>query len=231
MVTRIEHAFAETSASEEKLRRFVADASHELRTPLTSLRTNAELLDRADRLTPEQLGRVSSGIRFEVDELTDLVSELVQLTNDRASTDEPEERVALHELAEHVLDVTRRRTERGITIAHDGDDVVLVRPHMTERAIANLVDNALKYSDGPVEIRVHDRRLEVRDHGPGIPAEDQPKVFDRFFRSTSSRGAPGSGLGLSIVAQIVERHGGSVFATNDPEGGAVVGFALPAPPA
>ena len=80
---------------------------------------------------------------------------------------------------------------------------VLARPAMVERAISNLVDNALKYSDGPVEIAITGRRLEVRDHGPGIPADDLPHVFDRFYRSVGARTEPGSGLGLAIVQQIV----------------------------
>jgi two-component system sensor histidine kinase MprB len=102
---------------------------------------------------------------------------------------------------------------------------------MAERAIANLVDNALKYSDGPVEIEITGRRLEVRDRGAGIPDDDLPHVFDRFYRSVAARTEPGSGLGLAIVQQIVTRHDGAVWAVNRTDGpGAVVGFELPAPP-
>jgi two-component system sensor histidine kinase MprB len=111
-----------------------------------------------------------------------------------------------------------------------GDDTVVVRPQMLERAVSNLVDNALKYSPPPfpVQVTVEGRRLEVLDSGPGIPEADQPLVFDRFYRSVTTRTAPGSGLGLAIVKQIVERHGGQVWATNRPTGGARAGFELPA---
>ena len=99
---------------------------------------------------------------------------------------------------------------------------------MAERALANLVDNAVKYSPGPITIVINGGRIEVRDDGPGIAPADQPHVFDRFYRSAEARTEPGSGLGLAIVKQIVERHDGTVWATNRAEGGAAVGFELPA---
>ncbi len=107
--------------------------------------------------------------------------------------------------------------------------MVSVRPHMIERAISNLIDNALKYSPAgsPVELTVSGGRLEVRDRGPGIADVDRPLVFDRFYRAVEARTEPGSGLGLAIVRQIVERPGGRVWAENHPGGGAVVGFELP----
>jgi two-component system sensor histidine kinase MprB len=95
-------------------------------------------------------------------------------------------------------------------------------PARLDRAIANLLDNAVKWGppEGPVEVGVHEGRLEVRDHGPGIAAEDLPRVFDRFYRAPSARGLPGSGLGLAIVRQTAEAHGGAVRAENDSGGGA-----------
>jgi signal transduction histidine kinase len=95
-------------------------------------------------------------------------------------------------------------------------------PARLDRAIANLLDNAVKWGppDGPVEVGVHGGRLQVRDHGPGIAAEDLPRVFDRFYRAPSARGLPGSGLGLAIVRQTAEAHGGAVRTENDPHGGA-----------
>ena len=111
----------------------------------------------------------------------------------------------------------------------DGDDEsILGQPAQLERAISNLVDNAIKYSPegSPVEIAVTRTDVVVRDRGPGIASEDQPHVFDRFYRSTLARTEPGSGLGLAIVEQIVQRHHGQVWATNRPDGGAEVGFSL-----
>ena len=217
------------AASRRQQQQLVTDASHELRTPLTSLRTNAELLDRADRLSADERHAVAAGIQLEVGELTNLVSELVELATDRTSDEEPEP-LHLGALAVGVAQRVERRTGRAITVTIDDDLAVLARPHMLERAIANLVDNAVKYSAdaSPVEVAVAGGRLEVRDHGPGIASEDQPHVFDRFYRAAAARTEPRSGLGLAIVAQIVERHGGTVWATTRPEGGAGVGFELPA---
>ncbi len=217
------------ATSRREQRQLVSDASHELRTPLTSLRTNAELLARADRLDADQYARVVDGIQLEVGELADLVSELVELATDRSSNDEAIETTRLGELARDVAERARRRSGRTVTITVHGDDGVRVRPLMVTRAISNLVDNSIKYSPEPgaVEIVVRGSSVDVRDHGPGIPDADLPYVFDRFYRSTATRTAPGSGLGLAIVRQAIERHGGSVRAANAAGGGAVVGFDLP----
>jgi two-component system sensor histidine kinase MprB len=220
--------------SRREQQRLVGDASHELRTPLTSLQTNAELLGRADELAPEEYAAVVEGVRLEVGELTDLVSELVELASDRAGGDEPIERVELADLARDVTDRARRRTGRDITLVVDGTTTVDVRPQAIERAVANLVDNAQKYgaADAPVEVIVTGSRLEVRDHGRGFADDDLPYVFDRFYRSTEARTQSGSGLGLAIVRQAIERHGGRVWAANRADGvtGAAVGFELPPAP-
>ena len=213
--------------SRRRQQQLVADASHELRTPLTSLQTNAELLERGDRLTVDQRHQVSEGIRFEVGELTDLVSELVDLARDPASDAEPVAPVALDTLATDVVEAARRRTDRAITIDVIDAASVPGRTKALTRAVSNLVDNAIKHGDGEIDVAVSGGTVEVRDHGRGIPEADLPKVFDRFYRADVARTEPGSGLGLAIVAQVVERHGGTVFARNSPDGGAMVGFTLP----
>ena len=220
--------------SRREQQRLVSDASHELRTPLTSLRTNAELLARADRLTPDQQAAVVEGIELEVEELTHLVTELVELATDRTDDNEPLEWVDLGVLARDVAQRAERRSGRTVTVTVDEPATVNVRPQMLTRAISNLVDNALKYSRAPasVDVVITGTRLEVRDEGPGIPEADQSRVFDRFYRSDTARTEPGSGLGLAIVKQAVERHGGTVWARNrtDADGtvrGATVGFELP----
>jgi two-component system sensor histidine kinase MprB len=216
-------ALADSKRQQQQL---VADASHELRTPLTSLRTNAELLDRAD-LAPAQRAQAVQGIRLEVNELTDLVGELVELAADRGADETPAP-VALGPLAEDVAARARRRTDRDVTVTVDGEaGTALARPAMAERALTNLVDNAVKYSAGPIEIVVHGCRMEVRDRGPGFTAGDLPHVFDRFYRADTARTEPGSGLGLAIVKQVVERDAGTVWAANRDGGGAAVGFELP----
>jgi two-component system sensor histidine kinase MprB len=216
------------AASKQQQQQLVADASHELRTPLTSLRTNAELLDRAD-LAPGQRAQAVHGIQAEVHELTDLVDELVELATDRGSDEAPAP-VALQALADDVAARARRRTGRPVTVDASEPGTVLVRPHQAERALTNLVDNAAKYGAGPIEIAIDGRRIEVRDHGPGFAERDRAHVFDRFYRADAARTEPGSGLGLAIVRQIVERHGGTVWAVNREGGGAGVGFELPAAP-
>lgn len=215
--------------SRRQQQQLITDASHEFRTPLTSLRTNSELLERSDRLSDEQRRSVVQGIQLEVDELSKLFSELVELATDQ-SNDEPVQAVSLRDLADDGANRARLRTGREVTVTGDGATVD-VRPHLIERAIANLVDNAIKYSPGPIELVLDGHRFEVRDEGPGFDAEDIPYVFDRFYRSNEARTEPGSGLGLAIVQQIVERHGGTVWATDRPEGGAAVGFELPSTPA
>ena len=213
--------------SRARQQRLVADASHELRTPLTSLQTNAELLGRGDRLTGDQRRQVSDGIRFEVGELTDLVTELVALARDPDADGEEVTEVDLTEVAMAAVEAARVRTDRPVELTSTGRTTVTGRPRALSRAVSNLLDNAIKYGAGAIEVTVHDHTVEVRDHGRGIPEADLPHVFDRFYRSDSARTEPGSGLGLAIVAQVAERHGGTIVARNAADGGAIVGFTLP----
>jgi len=227
------------ATSRAQQQRLVEDASHELRTPLTTLRTNVELLQRAPDLPEAERAAVLRDLDVETRELSDLANELVELATDRASTDDAPETVDLGELAEVVAARARRRTGRTVTVTRTGSTALTARPRMLERAIGNLVDNALKHADqgSSVDVVVDGTSVEVRDRGPGIDPADQPLVFDRFYRATTARTAPGSGLGLAIVRQIVERHGGQVWARNLVEGvapgrvvGAAVGFRLPEAP-
>jgi two-component system sensor histidine kinase MprB len=222
------------ATSRREQQRLVSDASHELRTPLTSLRTNAELLARADELAPGEYGAVVEGVQLEVQELTDLVSELVDLAGDSSGADEAPQLVELADLTRDTAARAQRRSSgREISVSVNGATTVMARAQLIERAIGNLVDNALKYGDGgtPIEVVVEGTRVEVRDRGRGFTPEDLPHVFDRFYRSVEARTQSGSGLGLAIVRQAVERDGGTVFAANREGGGAVVGFELPPPPA
>jgi two-component system sensor histidine kinase MprB len=222
--TTMVEALASSRAEQQRL---VTDAGHEIRTPLTSLTTNLELLERYDELPIDDRPDVLAVVRADVDELTHLMNELVELVTDRSS-DEPVVALDLADLAASVVARTRRRSGRTVELVLDGDGTVLARPHMIERAIANLVDNAVKYSpaSAPIEVHVGPARVEVRDQGPGIAASEQDRVFERFYRADAARSVPGSGLGLAIVRQIVERHDGSVWARTGPAGGAWVGFSL-----
>jgi two-component system sensor histidine kinase MprB len=225
--TTMVDALGESRREQQQL---VRDASHELRTPLTSLQTNAELLRRVDELEPDEFHAVVEGVQLEVGELTDLVSELVELATEHSGNDEPVEPLALADVARSVASRATRRSGRTVEVVEESDEqLVLAPPQRLERAVANLVENALKYSPTAttVEVVVAGTRLEVRDRGGGITAEDLPHVFDRFYRSVDARTAPGSGLGLAIVKQTVERQQGRVFARAREGGGAIVGFELP----
>jgi two-component system sensor histidine kinase MprB len=214
--------------SREDQQRLVQDAGHELRTPLTSLRTNLAVLRRADRLTPAQRQDLLDDLDGEARELTGLVNELVELATDRRE-DEPLQPVSLAAVADRVADRARRRHGREVHVSSDAS-LVLGRPGALERAVHNLVDNAVKFDAGgsaPIEVVVSAGRVEVRDRGPGIAALDRPRVFDRFYRAIDARSRPGSGLGLSIVRAVAEDHGGTVFVAPRDGGGTVIGMQLP----
>ncbi len=212
--------------SKQDQQRLVQDAGHELRTPLTSLRTNVYALRRSDQLSPEQQDQVLDDLEGETEELTRLIDEVVELATDRRG-DEAEEQVRLGALVERVAGRSAQRSGREVLVGAD-ETVVIGRPLALERAVGNLVENALKFDqDGPIAVACSQGRVEVADRGPGFDDEDLPRVFDRFYRSTAARSRPGSGLGLAIVADIVGQHGGEVYARNREGGGAVVGFTIP----
>ncbi|MGV9296360.1 HAMP domain-containing sensor histidine kinase [Amycolatopsis sp. NPDC003676] len=202
--------------------RLVQDAAHELRTPLTSLRTNASVLRRFEELSPDARNRLLADVDGETRELTHLVTELVELATGQYD-DEPLLPVELRSPAERAAARVRRRSGRAIAVDAD-DTTVPGRSKALERAMTNLLENAVKFSSGPVELRVRDGRVEVLDRGPGI--EDAGRVFDRFYRAAGARSLPGSGLGLSIVREVALSHGGEVFAGPREGGGAVVGFTV-----
>jgi two-component system, OmpR family, sensor histidine kinase MprB len=206
--------------STHKQRQLVADASHELRTPLTSLRTNIEVLAGERTLPPGERERLLHDVVEQLGEMTTLIAELIELARAEEQPDEPEE-VRLDLVAADAVD-RARRNQPGIDFEADlQESLVHGVPSTIERAVANLLDNAAKWSPpgGPVEIGVRDGIVTVRDHGPGISEEDLPFVFDRFYRARSARGLPGSGLGLAIVRQVAEAHGGEVVAEAAEGGG------------
>jgi two-component system sensor histidine kinase MprB len=205
-------------------RQLVADASHELRTPIASLRANIQVLEDADRLSPADREALRADIVAELDELTALIADIVELARG-AKPGELVDDVRLDEIVEGVAARARARAANGVAIDVSTEPtVVRGEPERIQRAVSNLVDNALKWSpDGAtVEIDVARGGLSVRDHGPGFAEADLPYVFDRFYRAGNARALPGSGLGLAIVRQAAEAHGGDVRAANAPEGGAVV---------
>jgi two-component system sensor histidine kinase MprB len=211
-------------------RQLVADASHELRTPLTSLRTNIEVLATSDGLPDEQRERLLADVIGELGELTALVGDLVDLARGVEAREETPAPLRLDRLVESAVERAQARSPSTRFRLEAEPCTVSAVEAALERAIANLLDNAVKWSPpgGPVEVLVSpDGEVSVRDHGPGIDPEDQPYVFDRFYRSAAARNLPGSGLGLAIVRQIVEADGGTVQAERAPGGGAVLRLRLP----
>jgi two-component system sensor histidine kinase MprB len=208
-------------------RQLVADASHELRTPLTSLRTNIEVLAGNQLLPDDERQRLLSDVVEQLEEMTTLISELIELARAEQQTLEPED-VRLDVLTAEAIDRVRRNRPGVVFTADLEESVVRGVPATLERAIGNLLDNAAKWSppDAPVEVAAKDGFVVVRDHGPGIAEEDLPYVFDRFYRARSARGMPGSGLGLAIVRQVAEAHGGEVVAERAAGGGTRMTFRL-----
>ncbi len=202
-------------------RQLVSDASHELRTPLTSVRANLDALALGDMLSPQERERAVAAAQAQLLELTVLVGDLVDLSKTEVEEVEVED-VRLDLAVAAALKRARLHAPQ-VQFALVADPcLVRAAPARLDRAIVNLLDNAIKWSPpaGVVEVLVKAGRLEVRDHGPGIAAEDLPRVFDRFYRARSARARPGSGLGLAIVRQFAETHGGTVRAENDLGGGA-----------
>jgi two-component system, OmpR family, sensor histidine kinase MprB len=209
-------------------RRLVADASHEFRTPLTSLRTNVELLDRGAALPDTERKAVVHDIVQQLDELAALVTDVIELARDGEAPARRED-VRLDELVVAGIERARLHAPDVEFKAELEPTVVVGDPQRLSRAIANLLDNASQWSppDGTVEVNVAGGLIRVRDHGPGIREEDLPLVFERFYRSSAARGKPGAGLGLAIVRQVAEAHGGSAAAANAEGGGAEFTLSLP----
>jgi two-component system, OmpR family, sensor histidine kinase MprB len=215
--------------SVEAQRQLVADASHELRTPLASLRTNIEVLQRADGLAPADREELLEDMVTQADELTNLVGDVVDVARRRESDADFQE-VNLDEIVATVVVRARRLSPQADIVEELSPWVVMGAPERLTRLVTNLVDNAIKWSPPGkrIEVRLTDGELSVRDHGPGIDPADLPHVFDRFYRATAARSLPGSGLGLAIVRQVAEAHGAAAVAENAEDGGARFRIRFPA---
>ncbi len=214
-------------ASRQEQQRLVSDAGHELRTPITALKTNLEVLRRQDeQLTREEQDEMIEAALRESSQLAQLAAELVDLTSDVRHAAEPIEEVDLRALALELRSRYIRLPDREVLVS-GRSTVVDGRRTQLERAMSNLVDNGIKWAERRVEIVLEDGTVTVRDDGPGIPEEELPHIFRRFYRSVEARSMPGSGLGLAIVDHLIGAHGGRVFARNSAAGGAEVGFTLP----
>ncbi|MEV0256238.1 HAMP domain-containing sensor histidine kinase [Streptomyces sp. NPDC050732] len=237
-IARLSESFnsmtASLASSRDLQQQLIADAGHELRTPLTSLRTNIELLARSEEtgraIPPDDRKALLASVTAQMTELAVLIGDLQELSRpDTGAGGAKVQVVALHDVTRTAIERARLRGPELTITAELAPWYVRVEPPALERAIVNILDNAVKFSPrgGTVEVTLDRGRLTVRDHGPGIPEDELPHVFDRFWRSPSARSLPGSGLGLSIVARTVRQSGGEVTLTAAEGGGTVATVQLP----
>ncbi|MFE7242010.1 sensor histidine kinase [Streptomyces sp. NPDC057580] len=239
-IARLSRSFnsmtASLASSRDRQAQLIADAGHELRTPLTSLRTNVELLARSDEtgrpIPPDDRRALMKSVTAQMTELASLIGDLQELARPDAAQPGPLQVVGLHDIASAALERARLRGPE-LTITADLEPwYVRAEPAALERAVVNVLDNAVKFSPqhGTIAVALRGGALTVMDQGPGIPAEELPYVFERFWRSPSARQLPGSGLGLSIVARTVQQAGGEVALRPSPGGGTEAWIRLPGAP-
>ena len=187
----------------------VADASHELRTPLTALRANVELLASGAVLPPDDHRRLIDDVTVQLDEFGGLVGDLMLLARGERTLTHPVP-VALDEITDDAVARARAWWPDAQVTVTTTPTQVMGDPDALARAVANLIDNAIKHGGGTVEVAVAGGAVRVRDFGAGIPVDDQEQVFARFWRGAEARALPGSGLGLAIVAQVAAAHDGTI---------------------
>jgi two-component system sensor histidine kinase MprB len=228
MLDALEGSMSALDASVHAQRQLVADASHELRTPVTSLRTNIEILQQGGSMEVEERKHLLNDVVEQIEQLTLLMNDLIDLARGEKPRADTED-IRLDLVVGEVVDRARKLAPATPLQVELEPTIVTGVPARLERAVSNLIDNAIKYSPPgeQVEIRLGGEELTVRDHGPGIAAEDLPYVFDRFYRGAEARGRPGSGLGLAIVRQVVDQQGGSIAAEPAPGGGTLMRLRLP----
>ena len=212
LATRFNAMLAALEESVGRQRRLVADASHELRTPLTAARTNVDLV-REGKLPEDEVRHALDEASVELDSLTSLVSDLVELARGEERKLRLED-VALDDLVSAAVERAKSRAPEATFVTSLTPVHVRVDPVLVERAVGNLLDNAVKYSPpgAPIEVSVREGEVVVSDRGPGIAEEDLPRIFDRFYRAATARAKPGAGLGLAIVREAAEAHGGEATA-------------------
>jgi two-component system OmpR family sensor kinase len=230
MLERLEQAFAQRKASEERLRQFLADASHELRTPLASIRGYAELFRMGATRDEDETRMAMRRIEDESKRMGVLVEDLLTLARLDEAPALSRQPVDLASLARDAVEDARATApQRAISVSAPGPAVISGDSHQLRQVLANLMRNALVHTpaETPIEVSVEQDEasvtLSVRDHGPGLPPGAPARLFDRFWRAEGGRerGKAGAGLGLAIVGGVVAAHGGQISALNAPGGGAV----------
>lgn len=236
MLGEIERAFAARGASEERLRRFLADASHELRTPLTSIRGYAEMFERGTRDRPEDLATSMRHISEDARRMSVLVDDLLLLARLDKQRPLARDEVDLASVASAAVEAAHVASpDREISFASIGPSTVIGDAYRLRQVLDNLLANATQHTPPatPIEVRMSgDERsvgVEVSDHGGGIPAAEQERIFEPFHRSDPSRArtSGGVGLGLAIVSAIVRAHGGQVGVVSNGSGGSTFWIRVP----
>jgi two-component system, OmpR family, sensor kinase len=227
MLAQIEAAFEERRASEARLRRFIADASHELRTPLTSIRGYAELFRRGAHARPEDLAASMTRIEAEAERMSVLVDDLLLLARLDQGRSLEAEQVDVVQIVSEAVDAAHAiDPDRTIEAAASAQATVEGDPGRLRQVVDNLLENARVHTPPGTPTRVDVEHtdgtvvLRVADEGPGMDADVSARAFERFYRGdrSRSRATGGAGLGLSIVAAIVQAHGGSVMVANGRRG-------------
>ena len=235
MLDRLQGYRNDLQRSIAEQRNLVADASHELRTPVTSLRMNAELLlEEHDALPEEDRQAMLVAVRDQSDVLANLVTDLIELARGDVPDERADETVELDALVRECVEHAER-DHRGVNFrAELAEASVRGRPDRLARAVTNLLNNAALHGTdegGTVEVAItrdgETVEVQVTDHGPGIPATERERIFDRFRRGEDVRGRSGSGLGLAIVRQVALAHRGEVTIDETPGGGATFVLRLP----
>lgn len=240
LATVFNQTFTRLEDSFERLRRFTSDASHELRTPLTAIRSIGETALQHQQITPDCREVIGSMLE-ETDRLVQTVESLLLLsrTDGSALLKEPVEIGALLDDVVEFLTVLAEDRQQQIIFARETSLTIPADPCMLRRAFLNLVDNAIKYAPKQTSITILFYRapdqgtfIDVLDHGPGIPAPEKERIFDRFYRLDNgrSRDKGGTGLGLSITKAALEAHGGTITLLDAPVGGCLFRVRFPATP-
>jgi len=236
MLSQIEAAFAERTESNNRLRRFIADASHELRTPLTSIRGYSEMLRRGASESPSDAELARRRIEEESVRMSTLVDDMLLIA--RLDQGRPLERkpVDLQTIATDAADDARAvAPQREITLTAPGSVVVEGDDLRLRQVVGNLVRNALVHTPQQTAIEIGvstdngTGRMSVIDHGPGLQAKEMDHIFEPFYRAdpSRSRDSGGAGLGLSIVSAVVSAHGGKVNVKETSGGGVTFEVELP----
>jgi two-component system OmpR family sensor kinase len=231
-IDQVERAFAQRDSANAAIRQFIADAGHQLRTPLTVIRGFIAILRKGDLRTPADRDRILETMNRQSAVMASLIDKLMLLERwERDVAVGPPEPIDVAQLVDDVATpIAEANPARHVAIVAQPGPLAAIDPSDLAYAITNLVDNALKYTTGAVEVRVRPEGgsvvVEIADHGPGMTPGEVRHVFDRFYRG-SRRDVDGSGLGLSIAKRAVERAGGSIDVTTDTAAGSTFTIRLP----